>query len=402
MKTAFPELVRTVPGLDGVRAVAILLVFSYHGDLIEFGWAGVQLFFVLSGFLITGILLDMKASLPVREYFKKFYGRRFLRIFPLYYFYLAVMAVVAYGLFLRGYRLQYMQIYFDQVWYAVFYVYDFFYRSPVFQQTQFLDHFWSLSVEEQFYIVWPLLLMLVRQKHLKGLFISFIALGSLFRIGLYLLYASGSNLWFFKEPFELVIYSWPLSHLDAFAFGAYISRYSIPFPRLQLILMAILVPAIGYAATFLATGSLGVISALGYDLPLRVVYQSIWGPTLLNYFFTLLIYGVAREGVLTRFLDLPWLRYIGRISYGMYVYHFPVLWLVQRFSEDRTQAGLPYWLYFSAALGITILVSTLSYYLLERPILNLKDRFFAWSPAAEAPTKEMNRHSERSEDSPKG
>lgn len=380
MKTAFPELVRTVPGLDGVRAIAILLVFAYHGDLIEFGWAGVQLFFVLSGFLITSILLDMKASLPVGEYFKKFYGRRFLRIFPLYYFYLAFMAVIAYGLYLRDYRPQYMQIYFDQVWHAVFYAYDFFYRSPAFQQTQFLDHFWSLSVEEQFYIVWPLLLLLVRQKYLKGLFISFIALGTLFRIVLYLLYASGSSLWFFKEPFELVIYSWPLSHLDAFSFGAYISRYSIPFPRQQLILLAGLVPAIGYTATFIATGSPGVISALGYDLPMQVVYQFIWGPTLLNYFFTIMIYCVVREGLLTRFLDLPWLRFIGRISYGMYVYHFAVLWFVHRFSEARSQGELPYWLYFSTALALTILISTISYYLLERPILNLKDRYFAWSP----------------------
>jgi peptidoglycan/LPS O-acetylase OafA/YrhL len=273
-----------------------------------------------------------------------------------------------------------MQIYLDQVWYAVFYVYDFVYRSPAFQQTQFLDHFWSLSVEEQFYIMWPLLLVLVPQKKLKGLFISFIMLGSLFRILMYLLYLSGSSLWVFKQPFELVIYSWPLSHLDAFAFGAYISRYPIPFPRLQLFLLTGLVPIIGYTATWVATGSLGIISALGYDLSMEVAYQFIWGPTLLNYFFTVLIYCIAREGILTRFLDLPLLRFVGRISYGIYVYHFAVLWFVNRFSEDRLQGGLPHWLYFSAALGITVLISTLSYYWLERPILNLKDRFFVWSP----------------------
>ena len=87
-----------IPGLDGLRAIAILMVFASHSDLVEFGWAGVQLFFVLSGFLITGILLEMKEALPSGQYFIKFYGRRFLRIFPLYYFYLAVMAVVAYWL----------------------------------------------------------------------------------------------------------------------------------------------------------------------------------------------------------------------------------------------------------------------------------------------------------------
>jgi len=81
-----------IPGLDGLRAVAYLLVFFFHARYLEVGWIGVQFFFVLSGFLITGILLDMKNSLPTGGYFLKFYGRRFLRIFPLYYFYLLLMA----------------------------------------------------------------------------------------------------------------------------------------------------------------------------------------------------------------------------------------------------------------------------------------------------------------------
>jgi hypothetical protein len=70
-----------IPGLDGIRAIAFLLVFSLHTDYIYIGWVGVQLFFVLSGFLITNILLRMKDSLSAGDYFKKFYGRRFLLIF---------------------------------------------------------------------------------------------------------------------------------------------------------------------------------------------------------------------------------------------------------------------------------------------------------------------------------
>ncbi|RPJ26773.1 MAG: acyltransferase [Chloroflexi bacterium] len=376
-----------IPGLDGLRAIAILLVFAYHADLIEFGWAGVQLFFVLSGFLITGILLDMKETLPSGKYFAKFYGRRFLRIFPLYYFYLGLMALVAYRLMSEGFRPKYMQIFLDQVWHAAFYLYDFFYRSSSFQQSQFLDHFWSLSVEEQFYIIWPLMLLLVPLGHLKRLFLVFIFLGIVFRTALYLLYISGSSLWTFQEPFELVIYSWPLSHLDAFAFGAYISRYPIWRPRAQLLFLALLVPIIGFTATYFATGNIGLISALGYDLPLRVGYQFLWGPTLLNYFFALLIYCVVHEGILTRFLNLSWLRYLGKISYGMYVYHFPIMWFVARFLEERMQAETANWIYVVVSLSTTILIASLSYYLLERPILNLKDRFFSWSkaPAVENP-----------------
>ena len=83
-----------IPGLDGLRAVAFLIVFFFHTRNLPFGWMGVQLFFVLSGFLITDILLRMKEKLPQREFFIKFYGRRFLRIFPLYYFYLILLATL--------------------------------------------------------------------------------------------------------------------------------------------------------------------------------------------------------------------------------------------------------------------------------------------------------------------
>src|SRR3990170_4520337 len=104
-----------IPGLDGLRAIAILLVFASHSDLVEFGWVGVQLFFVLSGFLITNILLEMKKSLPGGKYFIKFYGRRFLRIFPLYYFYLILMALLTGWFISIGFRPNYMKIFLDQM-----------------------------------------------------------------------------------------------------------------------------------------------------------------------------------------------------------------------------------------------------------------------------------------------
>src|SRR5574339_1073189 len=103
-----------IPGLDGLRAIAFLLVFAFHTDYLQIGWIGVQFFFVLSGFLITGILLDMKKSLPPRDYFFKFYGRRFLRIFPLYYFYLLLMIGVATWLLSISYRPGVMKIFLEQ------------------------------------------------------------------------------------------------------------------------------------------------------------------------------------------------------------------------------------------------------------------------------------------------
>lgn len=89
---ASPEKIR---GLDGLRGIAFLLVFGLHTGYIRFGWMGVQLFFVISGFLITDILLRMKETLTPGGYFLKFYARRFLRIFPLYYFFLIALAGLA-------------------------------------------------------------------------------------------------------------------------------------------------------------------------------------------------------------------------------------------------------------------------------------------------------------------
>jgi peptidoglycan/LPS O-acetylase OafA/YrhL len=365
-----------IPGLDGLRGVAFLLVFALHTDYLQVGWIGVQFFFVLSGFLITGILLDMKKSLPPRAYFSKFYGRRFLRIFPLYYFYILLMTAVAFGLIALAYRPNYMKIFLDQVQYAVFYVYDFFFATDLFQHSNFLDHFWSLSVEEQFYIFWPLLVLLIPEKALKKLFLGFIILGPVFRILLFFLYRSGIFR-FLGDPVSWFIYPLPFSHIDAFAFGAYISRYPLPRAKRQFFLLVGLLPLIGFASQYLATGKIGVISAFGFPLLLSNAYQYIWGYSLLNYFFAVTICAVAKEGIFLTFLDWKPMQYLGKISYGLYVYHFPVIWFVGRvrdfgFSEPTSKV-----LTALIAFVVTLLIASASYYWMEKPLLNLKDRFFS-------------------------
>ena len=368
----------TIPGLDGLRAIAFLLVFALHTDYLQIGWIGVQFFFVLSGFLITGILLDMKKALSPREYFFKFYGRRFLRIFPLYYFYLLLMSGVALGLISISYRANYMQLFLDQVWYAVYYVYDFFFATVFFEHSLFLDHFWSLSVEEQFYIFWPLLILLIPEKWTKPLFISCIVLALAFRILFYFVYQSGVFR-FFGEPVSLALYPLPFNHLDAFAFGAYLSRYSIPKAKEQFIVLLGLIPVIGFLSQYLATGSIGAISALGYPLQMPEAYQYIWGYTLLSYFFALIIQVVARQGMFHAFLEKPVMRYLGKISYGLYVYHFPIIWFSGRVRDFIPSLSETVAKPMIAAIAFifTLLAAALSYRFLEKPMLNLKDRFFA-------------------------
>jgi peptidoglycan/LPS O-acetylase OafA/YrhL len=372
-----------IPGLDGLRAIAFLLVFALHTDYLQVGWIGVQFFFVLSGFLITGILLDMKKSLPPREYFSRFYGRRFLRIFPLYYFYLLLMSGVVVWLISAGFRPNYMRVFLDQVEYAVFYVYDFFFATNIVKNSHFLDHFWSLSVEEQFYIFWPLLILLVPEKALRKLFLSFIVLGPLFRFIFLLIHGSG-EFRFLANPVEWFIYPLPFSHIDAFAFGAYLSRYSLPRAKEQFFVLLGLLPIIGYATQYIATGEIGAVSAFGYPIFLGHAYQFIWGYSLLNYFFAITLYVVAREGMFNRFLDWSPMQYLGKISYGLYVYHFPIVWFAGRIRDVGLPESTAKLLTALIAFVATFLIAAASYHWMEKPLLNLKDRFFSLKRSEEA------------------
>jgi peptidoglycan/LPS O-acetylase OafA/YrhL len=114
-----------IKGLDGLRGIAFLMVFFFHIHWNQWGWPGVQLFFVLSGFLITGILVDMKETLAVKPYFIKFYGRRILRIFPLYYFYLVIMWILTAWALSSGFEPEPMRVYQNEMGYALTYIYDF-------------------------------------------------------------------------------------------------------------------------------------------------------------------------------------------------------------------------------------------------------------------------------------
>jgi peptidoglycan/LPS O-acetylase OafA/YrhL len=148
------------PALDGLRGLAILLVVVYHNfgfiDVFFFGWLGVDLFFVLSGFLITDILLKTVGS---ADYLRNFYARRVLRIFPLYYLCLILFLVVLPNLDV-AFDIKYYTD--NQLWiwtYLQNWLYIF--KDPA--QTNTLNHLWSLAVEEQFYLLWPLVILLIRK-----------------------------------------------------------------------------------------------------------------------------------------------------------------------------------------------------------------------------------------------
>ena len=366
-----------IAGLDGLRAVAFLIVFLFHTRNLPFGWMGVQLFFVLSGFLITDILLRMKEKLPRRAFFTKFYGRRFLRIFPLYYLYLILLAIAIYllpSLDLKPLNAELGKSFLNQIWVATFYAFDFFHASIFFVRSRFFTHLWSLSVEEQFYLLWPLLIFLVPRGKFKQLCLTAIGLGFLFRLVITLIYRTQLFPLLLNDP-QQAVNVLPFSHLDAFAFGAYISRFEIPRPRLQLFVLAIVIPALGLLTDFFSKGA--VTLALGYDLPMTGFYKEVWGYTALNYLFAVLIYCVVRTNFLSAILETAPLRYLGKISYGLYVYHYGIIAIVAAlFRKYDLHYSLRSPQMFVAALGTTLLIATVSFYIIEKPITNLKDKLF--------------------------
>jgi peptidoglycan/LPS O-acetylase OafA/YrhL len=364
-------------GLDGLRGIAFLLIFFVHTDYINFGWVGVQLFFVLSGFLITGILVDMKRALPRGEFFFKFYGRRLLRIFPLYYFYLLLALVFSLILFNLGILAKKMDLFWEHLPYALTFTYNFYWAIAK-EPSMLLNHFWTLSVEEQFYIFWPLLIFLTPEKHFKKLFLGAIAFGFLFRLGFTVAYEI--------HPFSFVVngavhglYPLTFSHMDAFGMGALLSQYKFPKSTKQFAVLSVALPMIGFTANYLSTGSLGPLHGLGYPYLMENAYQFIWGYILLNYWFAVTIDAVAREGLFQRFLASKPLVYLGKISYGLYVYHLGTIFLIYRLLGPAINLPAP-WAKFTLMLlefTATFTVASLSYRFLEKPILNLKDKYFS-------------------------
>jgi peptidoglycan/LPS O-acetylase OafA/YrhL len=319
--------------------------------MLQFARLGVDLFFVLSGFLITGILADSKGSL---HYFRNFYARRALRIWPLYYLVLFAAFVVT-PLFAPSMRPTAARI-----WPAfVFYVQNIvLMRSPTYHFA--LGATWSLAVEEQFYLTWPLLVFLLRKRTLAIVSVSLIVLSLFLRL---IGYSQGA-------PFGF-LYFFTLSRLDAIAFGSlaalWLRSASCTFERWRT-----------RAYQFLGLGAAGTILAR-FLMPRNSL---VIGFTFLAIAFTGLL-GIsvaeARSSLLGRTLSADWLRYIGKISYGIYLLHFPIFVVWARFldsqSSYQSNQVTRNLLGFAGQMLLTVIAASLSWRFFEQPILRLKERF---------------------------
>jgi peptidoglycan/LPS O-acetylase OafA/YrhL len=345
-----------MPQLDGLRALAVLCVCwhhwmprRYHGGF-NWGSTGVDLFFVLSGFLITGILLACRRPIEAGRQgvgftAKRFYARRFLRIFPLYY---AVLLLSSVALALEPGILLSLWTYTFNLWGA--------WRGML--SGSWISHFWSLAVEEQFYLVWPWVILCAPRRALVAIIAATIAIGPLSRA---LLFAAGA-------PFDAMRMV-TTSCLDLLAAGA-LAAVWVERDGLEAVLRRPIVRILGLGggALFLWGAWIqarGDHASGASQLEVLVVY-SRWP------FFTWLVLRAAQgfRGLLAGLLASRPLAFVGKISYGVYVFHAFALGL------DRVGlAGFHPFMRLAVYLAFTLVVAWLSWTVFESRLNALKDRF---------------------------
>lgn len=381
-----PRLHGHLPVLDGVRGLAVLLVVMYHTIhmnaenalgrtawwLAGLGWAGVDLFFVLSGFLITGILWEAKGQ---PYFFRNFYMRRFLRIFPLYYLTLAIAFLVLPALAGRL-NLDERITTEGAVWYLLYL--SNFYQLWVDTSHPVLGVVWSLAIEEQFYIVWPFLIAAVSYRGAIRLCVGTILLAVLVRVGLTV---SGASL---ESTYVMT-----LARVDSLAMGGLLSL-ALRHPE------GLGLRAFGWMK-WVFWVSLPLVAVLVMLPPgdTHELVKRTAGYTAVAAVFAGLVYRAVASapGQLThRFFSSRLLRTYGKYSYAVYLIHSPLDAVLR-----RTVLKMPlkfYWgtdlfmqlVYFAVAGGLSLALALVSWNLFEKHFLKLKDLFpYGAQPPAPAP-----------------
>lgn len=365
-------------GLDGFRALACLAVF-YYDIFGGFGYLGVPAFFVLSGFLITTILVRMKASRGRRAYFIDFYGRRSARIFPLYFAYLGLASV---AVALSGEPGEISSFFGEQLPCALSYTVNFMGAGDSWstaESARFVAHLWSLSVEEQFYLVWPVFIYVVPNERLGRALIAVIAVGPLLRLTQYAWMLHHPGGW--NPEWDLAIYVLTSSHLDAFATGGYFALFAgnRRYTMQHVLWMAAGIVIVGYVTELMTTGSV-FWSALGYAPYMKDSGKFVWGYSAINVLFATILVAISQRAFLPGLLENKWLSRLGKVSYGLYVFDAATIWLVRQHLPHGSRL-----LHAAIALPISIAVSAASYLLFERHFLVFKDRYFAHSKVRRPP-----------------
>ncbi|WP_309382611.1 acyltransferase family protein [Cerasicoccus frondis] len=343
-----------LPKIDGLRAIAVVgvLVSHYlpkdHGiQLLPWGILGVQLFFVISGFLITGILLDARDKASDSTVLKAFYARRFLRIIPPYYLLLGLYLLA--GLKFEPGTLTASFLYYLNIFQAV---------NP--GSYLYLGHFWTLCIEEQFYLIWPWVIIFLPRSKLVGFTILAIIFAPISRM---LLDLTGFS--------YVAVRNLPTSALDSLAGGALLAlMHHGHAPRL----FAWWRRNYGWvmlAGIFLYAWTRFLPNYSPEHLWVGLLGTSLSGMAAVHY--ATLNYNTFAD----RVLNNSFLRYIGKISYGIYLYQFLTLYPLYKIISMLGHPPLLSNVYIFAIVWtvLTVITASLSWYCFEKPLLSLKRRF---------------------------
>ena len=350
------------PVLDGIRGFAILLVIFYHNfgfiNYFFFGWLGVDLFFVLSGYLITDILLKTLGS---KNYLRNFYLRRILRIFPLYYFSLILFLLIIPNLPYIAIDFSYYTQ--NQLWLWTYFQNWLFILKET-QSTNALHHFWSLAVEEQFYLLWPLAILIVRKPKFLLLLMATLLIAVI---------AIRYFIWIYKIEDLAYFNLYTFTRIDGICIGCILSL-------LQQINFSLLKK---YTATIVFTlaGLNFIFYFINSQYEFSFPYLAIIGYTTFAVLFAFLIHeAVQNESrIINLIFDNPVLRFFGRISYGLYIFHWPLYLLLAPYLIKWSQASIknisPQIIASVTATLIAILISFISFRYFESIFLKWKDRY---------------------------
>lgn len=360
--------------LDSVRAIAVILVIITHWvpethalNVYTGVFNGVDIFFVLSGFLITRILLETrmeaeKLGTPKITLVKNFFTRRFLRIFPIYYLtvFLLFVAGPATGTDIRGNFLYFL------TYTANFYFFD---RQ---EWDGMLSHLWSLSVEEQFYLIWPWFMLFLHKKSLLPLILLSVLTGI------------AAQLLLMEVSFGDIL---TFSCFDGFGLGALLAWVVVfrPGSLGRLYPAALCLAVISCLLQVMrVAGSEGIVL-----LPSRTLTAifTLW------VIIGILLYGEKKSIFFNSILSNRALIFVGKISYGLYLYHLIIPYVTWR-AFDRMNSYLPSAIYRYNEylvqvenLGLLLLISYISWVVIEKPILRLKRYFEYQQTPAVAPPK---------------
>ena len=347
-----------MPGLDGLRALAVVAVIAYHSEIesVPGGFLGVEIFFVISGYLITALLLEefnLNSAINLRQ----FWGRRARRLLPALFLYIGGSVAFAYSMAedvvpTKGEVLSTLGYVYN--WFGIFQEISY---TDVFERKNFFHHLWSLAVEEQFYLLWPILLLCLQSYIHRKVTISLLILG---------ITSSAFLMWTMYQPFEdpLRVYYGTDTRASGLLIGALLAYIWRPwnaekselFPKGKDALLPVGLAALGIL----------IWANTHYTLLMPDADQLFRGGFLITSIVTAIVIAcvVTPNSNLNSILGLAPFVWVGRRSYGLYLWHWPVFQL----TRERVDVDINGWELFAVRMFVTLVLVEISYQCIERPI----------------------------------